>query len=105
MSNYSSIFSKMTGSTNTTFIPVGGSPAGRVGFRSLGNEGYRVRVEPFNGSSIDLPSFSSKGSHYSTVVNNVEALAKAVAEATSALTKVAFQIASKQAIVALQAAA
>lgn len=77
------------GTTGTTFDVVGSFKAGKVAYRSLGGESYRVRV-PLNGTqSLDLSGWTSpefSQNRYSKVVKSVGELAGAIAEATAALT-------------------
>lgn len=86
------------GSTGTTFDVVAALTAGKVGFRPLGSDAYRVRVVPsgsvklsLNGGDWQQPSTSQK--RYSTVVTGQKSLAIAIAEATKALAEQSVQVA------------
>lgn len=78
----------MTGTTGSTFTGVLALAGGRIGVRDLGDGTFRVRVEPANGS-VSLPTWSGQPSYsqnrFSIVVEEGEALAKAVAEGVAAL--------------------
>lgn len=85
-------FGTIPGSTGTTFDVVAAFSAGKVGFRSLGADGFRVRVVPANGTTLDLTSsdgWRQPGedgqNRYSTVVKTTSGLAQAIAAATKAL--------------------
>jgi hypothetical protein len=82
-------FGTVKGTTGTTFDVVGSFKAGKVAYRDLGSNSFRIRV-PLNGSqSLDLAGWQAPGqgqNRYSKVVNGVKELAAGITEAAAALT-------------------
>lgn len=83
----------MTGTTGTKFTGISQLSAGKLGFRSLDDGSFRVRVEPAPGQSLDLDNDwnqpqggpGSRTYRYSKVVNGAVELTSAIAEAQKAL--------------------
>lgn len=89
------MFKTMYGTTNAIFTVVTGNAAGRVGYRDIGSNQFRVRVEPTQGtlplgSGWSTPSSDQK--RYSKVVNGTDGLVQALAAAQTALTSAAVSI-------------
>jgi hypothetical protein len=74
----------MTGTTGSNFNGVLATEAGKLGYRNIGGTSYRVRVEPTGDVNLPYP-FTSKGAHYSAVVEGEVALAEAISSAAVAL--------------------
>jgi hypothetical protein len=72
----------MTGTTGSSFNGLLATDEGKLGYRNIGGASYRVRVE--TGNAVPLP-FTSKGAHYSTVVEGEAALAEAIAVGAAAI--------------------
>jgi hypothetical protein len=81
----------ITGTSGAPFTTVVETSAGAIGFRSLGHEGFRVRVVPANnnGTHLNLSGWKQIGedgqNRYSKVVDNKEALELAVRQAAKEL--------------------
>jgi hypothetical protein len=78
---------KMIGTTGSTFNGVFQTSAGAVGFRPIGGDQFRVRVEPRNGAVLALDGWTQPNGQkrYSTVVNGTDALVSAVAQGIAAV--------------------
>lgn len=82
-------FGTVKGTSGASFDVVGSFKAGKVAYRPLSGNEFRIRV-PLNGSQkLDLTGWNEpcdSQNRYSKVVNGVGALSIAIAEATAALT-------------------
>jgi len=80
----------LTGTTGSTFTGVQAFKAGKIGYRNIGGDQYRVRVEPNNGSKLSFDSSwktpNTDGlNRYSVVVSGVDSLVQTVAAASRVL--------------------
>lgn len=78
----------MIGTSGATFNVVATLIGGRIGFRTIGAEGYRVRAVPSEGKTFPFPAgWKTPGdegqNRYSIVARDLEGLAKAISVASA----------------------
>lgn len=78
----------MYGTSGATFNVVASFEGGRVGYRSIGTDQYRVRVEPAKGHSFEFPKGwkvpGEEGQNrYSIVVSGLASLLAAISTASA----------------------